>query len=160
MSFDSSEAFCCFFHGMLFCNCFYMCMWPSWNHIIIVPKSGIPNGNHLNNDEVEVLPGSFLHEKEPRYKASLCLGWLTKLLVLPFLPINVVSFFPHSYRTTLCDHFYVVIYRCSLGCVIWLGIALFGSGKYLHTYAIPSILPYMSSFWLDSDSMVIMWHVR
>ena len=37
---------------------------------------GVPNGNHMNDDVAEVngsdppvLPGSFLHEKEPGYEA-------------------------------------------------------------------------------------------
>jgi len=50
-------------------------MWPR-NHVIIAPKWGIPNGNFMNDDVVEVngsatpmLPGSFLHEKEPGCEA-------------------------------------------------------------------------------------------
>lgn len=70
----SSEVLCCFYHGLLFPNCFYMCTWASRNHIIIVPKQGVPSGNHMD-DVVEVngsppppvLPGYFLHEKEPGY---------------------------------------------------------------------------------------------
>ena len=45
--------------------------------VIIAPKWGVPNGNHTNDDVAEVnglaapmLPGSFLHKKEPGYEAS------------------------------------------------------------------------------------------
>ena len=45
--------------------------------VIIAPKWGVPNGNHMNDDVAEVngtvvpmLPGSFLHEKEPGYEAT------------------------------------------------------------------------------------------
>ena len=50
--------------------------WPSRNCVIIAPKWGVPNGNHMNDDVAEVngtappmLPGSFLHKKEPGYEA-------------------------------------------------------------------------------------------
>jgi len=49
--------------------------------MIIAPKWGVPNGNHMNDDVVEVngsdppvLPGSFLHEKEPGYEARQWAG--------------------------------------------------------------------------------------
>ena len=52
--------------------------WPSWNCVIIAPKWGVPNGNHMNDDVAEVngsappmLPGSFLHKKEPGYEATV-----------------------------------------------------------------------------------------
>ena len=60
------------FSGQLF----IMHTWPSRNCIIIAPKWGVPNGNHMNDDVPEVngsappmLPGSFLHKKEPGYEA-------------------------------------------------------------------------------------------
>jgi len=38
-----------------FSNCFLhtVCTWPSRNHVIIVPRWDIPNGNHINDDVVE-----------------------------------------------------------------------------------------------------------
>ena len=66
-----------FSNGILFSNCFYMRTWPSRNHVIITPKWGVPNGNHMNDNVVEVnglatstLPGSLLHEKEPGCEAT------------------------------------------------------------------------------------------
>ena len=59
---------------VLFSNCFYMRMWPSRNHIIIVPKWGIPNVNddlaEVNGLDPPTLPGSFLNKKEPGYDAT------------------------------------------------------------------------------------------
>ena len=64
-----------FSNVILFSNGFCMHTWPSRNH---APKWGIPNGNHMNDGIMKVnslaapmLPGSFLHEKEPWYETSI-----------------------------------------------------------------------------------------
>jgi len=74
-----------FSNGILFSQLFFMCTWPSRNCIIIAPKWGIPNGNHMNDDVTEVngsappkLPGSFLHKKEPGYVAKLSVNYPSK----------------------------------------------------------------------------------
>ena len=48
--------------------------WPSRDNTIIVPKRGIPNGIDDVAEakaQLPMLPGSFLHEKEPGYEASV-----------------------------------------------------------------------------------------
>ena len=77
MSSDSSDAFCYFCQWYILLQLFIMRMWPSWNCVIIAPKWGVPNGNHMNDDIAEVngsaprmLPGSFLYKKEPGYEAT------------------------------------------------------------------------------------------
>jgi len=76
MSSDSSDVFCYFLQWYIILQLFIMHTWPSWNRVIIAPKWGVPDGNHMNDDVAEVngsaspmLPGSFLHKKEPGYKA-------------------------------------------------------------------------------------------
>ena len=70
--------------------------WPSRNCVIIAPKWGVPNGNHMNDDVPEVngsappmLPGSFLHKKEPGYEARV------ECLVCLFICLSVCLFVHH-----------------------------------------------------------------
>jgi len=76
MSSSSSVEFCCFSNSIFwFSNCVSRDLLEI--HVIIALKWGIHNGNHMNDDVAEVngsvvpvLPGSFLHEKEPGFEAS------------------------------------------------------------------------------------------
>jgi len=54
MSSDSSDAFCCFFRWYIILQLFIMRTWPSRYCVIIAPKWGVPNGNHMNDDVAEV----------------------------------------------------------------------------------------------------------
>ena len=73
MSSDLTDVFRCFFQWYIILQLVIMHTWPSRNCIIIAPTWGIPNGNHMNDDIVEVNgpapPNSFLHKKEPEYEA-------------------------------------------------------------------------------------------
>ena len=76
MSSSSSVVFCYFSNGQL---CLHACARGLLEICVIIgPKWGVPNGNHNHVNDVEevnsldapMLPGSFLHEKEPGYEAT------------------------------------------------------------------------------------------
>ena len=73
---ESSQCRLTFLMRSIILQLFIMRTWPSRNCVIIAPKWGVPNGTHMNDDVAEVngsappiLPGSFLHKKEPGYEA-------------------------------------------------------------------------------------------
>jgi len=55
MSTDSSDALCCFFQWYIRLQLFFTYVRGLLEiHVIIAPKSGVPNGNHMNDAVAEV----------------------------------------------------------------------------------------------------------